>query len=264
MGIFSKLNLNNMNIGPRFIAIVLGGTAVTVIVALTAITQLANIGAEIKSIAEQDLPITSALTEITNVQLEQSTVLEQMLLAGGVAAQDEAKLRELEKTFDEESAEIMTRIHETEKLLADARDASTTEEQREEFQKLLHDLEGIDALHKTFETSAHELMGLLNDGWIAEAMGRIQGVIRETSEVATTIASAIEEQNAATEEISRNAQEAAAGTQQASDNMGKVNAGAVETSTAATQVLSASQELARNGDSLKGAIAGFLENLRAA
>lgn len=98
----------------------------------------------------------------------------------------------------------------------------------------------------------------------AKAMERIQGVIKETSEVATTIASAIEEQNAATEEISRNAQEAATGTQQASENMGKVNQGAVETSTAAAQVLSASQELAKNGDSLKGTIEGFLENIRAA
>ncbi len=98
----------------------------------------------------------------------------------------------------------------------------------------------------------------------AKAMGRIQGVIKETSEVATTIASAIEEQNAATEEISRNAQEAATGTQAASDNMGKVNEGAVQTSTAAAQVLSASQELAKNGDSLKGTIEGFLTNIRAA
>ncbi|MCH8861861.1 MAG: MCP four helix bundle domain-containing protein [Proteobacteria bacterium] len=98
----------------------------------------------------------------------------------------------------------------------------------------------------------------------AKAMERIQGVIKETSEVATAIASAVEEQNAATEEISRNAQQAATGTQQASDNMGKVNEGAVETSTAASQVLSASQELARNGESLKGTIEEFLKDIRAA
>lgn len=111
-----------------------------------------------------------------------------------------------------------------------------------------------------------EQISAIQDGTTntAKAMERIQGVIKETSEVATTIASAIEEQNAATEEISRNAQEAATGTQAASDNMGKVNAGAAETSTAATQVLSASQELAKNGDALKGTIEGFLNNIRAA
>jgi len=98
----------------------------------------------------------------------------------------------------------------------------------------------------------------------AEAMARIQSVIKETSEVSVAIAAAMEEQNAATEEISRNAQQAAIGTQQASENMGLVNEGAVQTSSAASQVLSASQELAKNGESLKGTIEEFLSEIRAA
>lgn len=183
VSILSKLNFKNMNIGPRFIAIVLGGTAVTVIVAVTAITQLANIGKEIEGIAERDLPITVALTEITQEQLEQSTVLERVLLAGGVVARDEQRLRELEQLFDKESESIMSHIHETEAMLAKARDTAETEEGRHEFGKLLTELEAVDALHKIFEADAHAMMKFLDEGKIAEASETITGLEHTAEEL---------------------------------------------------------------------------------
>ncbi len=92
---------------------------------------------------------------------------------------------------------------------------------------------------------------------IGETIGRI-------NEIATTIASAVEEQGAATQEIARNVQQAAAGTQEVSSNIAGVTQAAGDTGAAASQMLAASGELARQGDVLSGEVGKFLQAVRAA
>ena len=75
------------------------------------------------------------------------------------------------------------------------------------------------------------------------AIKEISGTIEKLSEISSTIASAVEEQGAATQEISRNVQQAAQGTQQVSSNITDVQRGATETGSASSQVLSAAQSL---------------------
>ena len=60
----------------------------------------------------------------------------------------------------------------------------------------------------------------------------------------------MEEQGAATQEITRNVQQAAQGTEQVTHNISGVREGAGQTSEAATQVLSAAQELSRHSEGL--------------
>lgn len=91
-----------------------------------------------------------------------------------------------------------------------------------------------------------------------EAIKNISTTIAEISQIAATIASAVEEQGAATQEISRNITEAAAGTQEVSSNISGVNEAATETGRAASEVLNAAKELARNGDTLQGHIQKFM------
>jgi methyl-accepting chemotaxis protein len=84
------------------------------------------------------------------------------------------------------------------------------------------------------------------------------------SEIASTIASAVEEQGAATQEISRNVQQAAQGTQQVSANIADVQRGAAETGSASEQVLSAAQTLSRDSNRLNDEVSRFLHSVRAA
>jgi methyl-accepting chemotaxis protein len=100
-----------------------------------------------------------------------------------------------------------------------------------------------------------------------EAVAAIQAIgqtIGQINEIATTIASAVEEQGAATQEIARNVQQAAAGTTEVSTNISGVTQAAGETGAAASQVLSASGELARQGETLRGEVEKFLAAVRAA
>jgi methyl-accepting chemotaxis protein len=97
-----------------------------------------------------------------------------------------------------------------------------------------------------------------------EAIRHICGTIADVSEISSSITSAVEEQNAATQEIARNVQQAAAGTEQASKNITAVTASVGETSAAAAQVLNSARELARNGETLRTEVAVFLGAIRAA
>ncbi|NQW01260.1 MAG: HAMP domain-containing protein [Rhodospirillales bacterium] len=99
-----------------------------------------------------------------------------------------------------------------------------------------------------------------------EAVAAIQNitkVISRMDEVGTVIASAIEEQGAATQEISRNVELAAQGTAQVSANIGEVTAAADDTGTAARKIQTSSNELTRQAEVLKGEMDKFLTQIRA-
>jgi methyl-accepting chemotaxis protein len=96
------------------------------------------------------------------------------------------------------------------------------------------------------------------------AIREISGTIERLSEISSTIAAAVEEQGAATQEISRNVQQAAQGTQQVSANITDVQRGAGETGSASSQVLSAAQMLSGDSNRLKVEVAKFLDTVRAA
>ncbi|HEY8338112.1 MAG TPA: methyl-accepting chemotaxis protein [Tardiphaga sp.] len=97
-----------------------------------------------------------------------------------------------------------------------------------------------------------------------DAIREIGNTIGRMSEISSTIASAVEEQGAATREISRNVQQAAHGTLQVSSNITDVQRGASETGTASSQVLSAAQSLSSESSRLKLEVGNFLNAVRAA
>jgi methyl-accepting chemotaxis protein len=106
------------------------------------------------------------------------------------------------------------------------------------------------------------MQGATNDA--VHAIESIGGTIGAINEITTTIASAVEEQGAATREIARNVQQAAQGTGQVSQNIVGVNAAAGETGSAANQVQNSAEELSRQSAALRADVERFLSNIRAA
>ncbi len=96
------------------------------------------------------------------------------------------------------------------------------------------------------------------------AIKEIGSTIGRISEIATAIASAVEEQGAATQEISRNVQQAAKGAGEVASNIVEVSRGAGETGSASSQVLSSAQALSTQGNRLKAELGKFLGNIRSA
>ena len=101
-------------------------------------------------------------------------------------------------------------------------------------------------------------------GGTVKSIGQIGEVIFKLNDMATTVASAVEQQTAATNEISRNAGEAARGTAEVTENITGVNEAAGSTSSGASQVLSAAQSLAERADHMRRTVDGFLAEVKAA
>jgi methyl-accepting chemotaxis protein len=96
------------------------------------------------------------------------------------------------------------------------------------------------------------------------AIQEIGATITRIAEIASTIASTVEEQGAATSEIARNVGEAAKGTAEVADKITQVNRGASETGAASGQVLTAAKSLSKDSGLLQLEVAKFLDTIRAA
>jgi methyl-accepting chemotaxis protein len=97
-----------------------------------------------------------------------------------------------------------------------------------------------------------------------DAMKGISGTIASIAEIAGTIAAAVEEQGAATQEIARSVHQAAMGASEVSSHIGEVNRGASDTGTAASQVHSSALALLGESNRLTAEVEQFLATVRAA
>jgi methyl-accepting chemotaxis protein len=136
---------------------------------------------------------------------------------------------------------------------------------------------------KGFAVVAHEVKALATQtakatGEIATQIAAMQAATKESvgaikeigntvtriSEIARTIAAAVEEQGTATQGIALNVREAARGTAELSSSIADVNRGASETGAASAQVFSSAQSLSRESSRLKAEVEKFLVSVRTA
>ena len=100
-----------------------------------------------------------------------------------------------------------------------------------------------------------------------QSVGAIRGIastIDKVSEIANTIAAAIEEQGTATQEIARNVQQVATGAHAISSNISSVTRSADQTGTVANSVLDAAEKLSSQSSNLQRKIVGIVTGIRAA
>jgi len=93
-----------------------------------------------------------------------------------------------------------------------------------------------------------------------EAIGTISGVIHQINDISSTIATAVEEQNATTNEMSRNVSEAAQGSGEITTNIAGVAEAAQGTTRGATDTQKASQELVATAAELRRLVDQFKIN----
>ena len=95
------------------------------------------------------------------------------------------------------------------------------------------------------------------------AIRSISTTIARINDISTSIASAMEEQGAATTEIARNVQQASIGTREVSETIVRVNSSASDTGSEARGVLSATNELSVQSHNLRAEVDRFLARVRA-
>ena len=94
------------------------------------------------------------------------------------------------------------------------------------------------------------------------AIKAVGGTIARISEIAASVAAAVEEQSATTQEIARNVQRAAEGTTRIARSIGDVNRGAGETGAASGEVLASARSLSKESGALKLEVDKFLRTVR--
>ncbi|MBF0267522.1 MAG: methyl-accepting chemotaxis protein [Alphaproteobacteria bacterium] len=95
-----------------------------------------------------------------------------------------------------------------------------------------------------------------------DAIRSIAKTITQINDIAASITNSVEQQGAATGEIAHNAQLAAMGARDVSEHIVEVSQGAESTGTSSESVLSASSELAKNAERLRGQVDDFLLHIR--
>lgn len=101
-------------------------------------------------------------------------------------------------------------------------------------------------------------------GESVSAITQFGATVKQMTDIATAVASAVEEQGAATAEIARNVEEAASGTAAVTREIDDVRAVAAETDAGAEAALTTAAALQQQATSLKSNVKDFLHTIRAA
>jgi methyl-accepting chemotaxis protein len=258
----------------------------------SATTELNATAQSMTSIAENTSEQSNAMSSAS-----QSTY-ENIQTVASASEELSASIREISQQVSGASKATESAVHDVERATSQVESLLEASEQIGDVVKIIQDIAeqtNLLALNATIESArageagkgfavvASEVKSLAQETAkaterIAEQVSSVQGEtsgavdairdievkIKDVSEVASSIAAAIEEQNAATAEISRTTQVSEDNVQELSGNVSNVNMAAESTGKAASEVLSASTNLAQRTEMLKGQVAKFLADVKAA
>ncbi len=158
----------SMKVGTKVIAVVGFCLALLFVVAGTSLWQMNQIGGEIESIAERDIPLTEALTKITVHQLEQAVHFERAMRA---VAETQAGYQEsgaeftaASKQFEHLATMVGKEMDEAEVLAQHDIDTARTAEERSIFETVLSELKEIHKSHNLYDATALDAFKLVRAG----------------------------------------------------------------------------------------------------
>ncbi|WP_053005895.1 methyl-accepting chemotaxis protein [Kiloniella spongiae] len=137
------------------------------------IYQMQQIGTELESIAELDIPLTNILTKITTHQLEQSVSYERAAKYGEHRT-DDAHIGELydkaKKSFADLTVLVDEEILKGEEIAQNAINLAHNEVELKEFTHVLEVLKKIEKEHHDYDKHANEIFDLIEAGKFKEAL----------------------------------------------------------------------------------------------
>ncbi len=171
----------SLKVGTKVSAVVGFCLMLMLLVGGTGLWQMNQIGGEIESIAERDIPLTEALTKITIHQLEQAINFERAMRAGVEVETGHAEAAGEYKTATEKFEHLSTTVdremNEAEQLAQHDIDTARTAEERTLFENVLKSLTAIHKAHGIYDTMALDAFRLIGDHNLEDALALLPKLI---------------------------------------------------------------------------------------
>jgi len=171
--------------------------------------KMQQIGKEIVSIADIDIPLTKSVTSITTQQLEQAIRFERAFRLGEEMKQDASVAQHFKQTveeFEKISHKVDEALKEGEKLAKYAIDNAHTEAAKNEFVHVDALLKKIDKEHGNYEDHVKQIFMLLTQGRVHEAIVKSTTVEEEEKKINHELESLLQELGKFTEDAAKQAE----------------------------------------------------------
>jgi len=179
-----------------------------VVVAAVSILQMHLIGKELANIAEKDVPLTEAISHVTNHQLEQAALVERIMRLSGLRSETEAaSIGALKATLHKLETQVADEILKAEELARNALDHSSSEEERREFSMALEQLKQIETEYAAYKKHVDEIMHLISLNDLETANRMLAQLEQEQSRLDHELMALLEEIEGFTQAAAKAAEE---------------------------------------------------------
>ena len=164
---------SGLSVGMKIYGIVALCIVLLAMVGGAGVWQMGKIGAELESIAEQDIPLTSGLTKVTIHQLQQAVNFERAFRFGVEMTKHPETHKNFEKTvhhFEELSHKVEKELKQVEMQAETAAHNAHSEADKKEFADVVSALKKIEVEHKGYEAIAVKALKLIDAGKVEEAI----------------------------------------------------------------------------------------------
>ncbi len=176
-----RLNLGALMVSQKIYGVL--GFLILCFLATTAVTlwQMNSITAEIEEIADEQMPLTEVVTQVSLTQLEQAIYFERILRSGFAAdgVPSRATLDPLVETFEKDGKFVNEKVVVAEEIVAHAMSVAYLPATKERYEAILASLKHFEAGHLVYEEHARELIEAVRKGDLARVDQKISGVVEE-------------------------------------------------------------------------------------
>jgi len=228
--------------------------------AVSAAASAEQVGQNVRTVANSGSDMTASIKEISKNAQEATKVTMAAVQVSTTAGATIAKLGESSIEIGK-VIKVITSIAEQTNLLAlnATIEAARAGEAGKGFAVVANEVKELaKETSKATEDISHKIDAIQNDTAEAvKAVGQIREIIGQVNDIATTIAGAVEEQTATTNEIGRNVGQAATGSGEIARNVSGVAEAARSTAQGASATLEAASALARLASELQHVVGRF-------
>ncbi len=174
-----SISMKNISIKWKIIGNSIILLAFLLVMGFYSFTSMNQIGVEVKSIAEIDIPTTEKLSAIAVHQLEQAIEFERSLRFGELLGKEKTAVKhfsEIVAAFDKGTNKIENEIRAGVGVIEKAMGNSESNDETQEFKHVLLALKKIETGHKKYVDNAHKVFILLTQGKLHEAEGLAKAV----------------------------------------------------------------------------------------